>query len=156
MILNAAHIHLMLNHYPIFAVFFATLLLIFGMRMKQPALRFAAYILFMSAGVLVIVAYLSGSLAEDQIEHVAGVLEQAVDSHEDAGKVTLAVVLLSALAAAYAAWAETRAKLMRGVQTAVVVLGIIGFAAAGYAALLGGYIHHPEVRPGYQTGAVKD
>ena len=154
MTLNAAHLHLMLNHYSIFASFFATLLLCFGLYLKQPGLRFAAYALLISAVPMVIATYLSGSFAEDEIERVAGVMERAVDSHEDAGKVTLAFMLVAGIAATYAAWSEARGTFRRTVQIVVLVFGAGGFCIAGYTALLGGYIHHPEIRPGYQTGVV--
>jgi predicted Na+-dependent transporter len=146
--LNAAHVHLMTNHYAIFAALFGIVLLAAGMIAKQTGLRLAAYAVLVSAGFAVIVTYVSGSLAEEGIGHVAGVLESATDAHEQAGKVTLVLVLLSAIAAAYAAWREVRGDARRLVQIAVLVLAAGAFFAGGYTALLGGYIHHPEIRTG--------
>lgn len=152
MTLNAAHIHLMTNHYAIFACFFASAMLLYGMFAGHPALRVASYIMYLSAGVMVVVAYVTGGLAEDATEHVAGILRSAIDPHEEAGKVALALVALAALASLYALLREARGSVSRPVQAAVLALGVAGFLAGGYAALLGGYIHHPEIRAGLPAG----
>ena len=119
MVWNAPHLHLMLNHYPLFAVFFAVALLIAGIALRARALRLAGYVMLCSAAVLAIVVYATGVASEDAVEHLPGVLERAIELHEDVAK---------------------------GVLT--LLFPLASLAAFGYSAQLGGLIHHPEIRGG--------
>lgn len=156
MVLNAAHVHLMVNHYPLYAAFFGVALLVAGMVWSERSLRVVALIVLISAGVLVVVTYVTGSMAEDGLEHVAGVMEGAIDGHEDAAKVTLALMLVTALLAGYALRLELRSRASALLQRAVAVLGLAAFISGGYTALLGGEIHHPEIRATQPAGGAAE
>lgn len=146
--LGPAHLHLMLNHYAIFAALFGAALLLADVRAHARALRLAAYAIVISGAIMVIPTYITGVLAEDAIEGQAGVTEAYVEPHEDVGRIMLFITLLAGAASLVAVIRDRpEADRAGAIRAAVIVLAIGAFAAGGYTALLGGEIHHPEIRP---------
>lgn len=147
MVLNAAHLHLMINHYPIFAAFFALVLLLIGVIRRSRVLRVSAYVALVSAAVVVIAVYLTGSMAEGAVEHVPGVLEQALDIHEDVAKISLLAVLVAGVCAAISWMFDQRsAEAPRLLVLLTMLLTLGSLVSLGYTAEVGGEIHHPEIR----------
>ena len=84
----------MLNHIPVLGTAFGLALLAWALFKRSEELK------RVSLGVLVIVAlfaipaYLTGEPAEEAIEHLPGVNEEAIEEHEDAAKFAFAGVLV--------------------------------------------------------------
>lgn len=148
--MNAAHLHLLVNHLPIFGVYFALPLLLWAWWRRERILMGAPVALLVAAAVGVFVADQSGERAEEQVEHLPGVSEAAIYTHEElaevsvvltgiAGAVGVAALLLTRRRAGpLPHWAAAGPLLATG--AAAVSLGLTG--------LSGGQIHHPEVREG--------
>jgi uncharacterized membrane protein len=136
----------MLNHIPVLGTAFGLALLAWALLKRSEELK------RVSLGVLVIVAlfaipaYLTGEPAEEAIEHLPGVNEDAIEEHEDAAKfafagdLVLGVVALGGLV------------VFRGSRFApawldilVLVLAVLVFAMMVRTANLGGHIRHPEL-----------
>lgn len=149
MILNAPHLHLVLNHAPLFATIFGLGLLAYGLLYKSNHARIAGYAVLILAASGTVPVYLSGTQSEDAIEKLPGVAKELIDAHEDAATVSLILVLAAGVLAAVSWFMEAhKARLSRVATLLTLAIGIVAFAAFGYTALLGGQIHHPELRPG--------
>ncbi|HXI20948.1 MAG TPA: hypothetical protein VNH46_07685, partial [Gemmatimonadales bacterium] len=90
--MNAAHLHLMLNHLPVLGAPFAALLLVWGLfRRSRDLLRTAL-------GVAVVVAavsypvFLTGEPAEDRVEDAGWASERLVHQHEERAELGLIAV----------------------------------------------------------------
>src|SRR4051812_5555004 len=82
--LNAAHLHIMLNHIPLFGALFAALLIAWGLlRKSEDVLRLGLALGFV-VGIATYGVMLTGEPAEHVIEHMAGVSRRLIHAHEEA------------------------------------------------------------------------
>lgn len=145
--MNAAHLHLILNHAPLFATLFGLALLGYGWRFESRSVRFAGYIALGVSAVFSVLTYVSGSAAEDSIERLAGVARSLIDTHEDAAKVSLALALAAGALAVWGWGVEIRLHKIPGrVVAATLAAALLAMISFGYTAFVGGQIHHPEIR----------
>ena len=144
--MNAAQIHLMLNHLPVIGALFATVILAAGLLWRNALLQRLALGTLVVVALAAIPVYLSGEPAEEIIEHAAGVEKSVVKTHEDMAQVALIAVEVIGLVALVALVLYRR----RAMATSfAAVLLIAMFALSGtlaWTAHLGGQIRHPELR----------
>ena len=80
--MNYTHLHLLINHLPVFGTFLGFIILIYGMYAKSDATKTAAYLVFLIAGVGGAIAYYTGDPAEDTVKHLSGIVKGSVHEHE--------------------------------------------------------------------------
>ena len=151
--MNAAHLHLIVNHLPLFAAMFGGLLMAAGLWRRSESLTRAGLMLGVVAGLGAGLASFSGERAEELVEGLQGVAEAAIEEHEEAAEVTLwtgivfgAVSLLALLVPA------TRGRLARHTRRAALGLAVLTFVSAGWTANLGGRIRHRETVQSLTSG----
>jgi uncharacterized membrane protein len=143
--MNAAHLHLTLNHLPVLGVVFALPLLGFGLLRRNPTLLRAGWITLVVVALAAIPVYLSGEGAEEIVEDEPGVSHDAIEAHEEIalfgligvealGVVALAGLLLSRRASGAPAW----------LPPGSLVLALMLAALLAVVAYRGGQINHPE------------
>jgi hypothetical protein len=105
-----------------------------------------------SLGVLVIVAlfaipaYLTGEPAEEAIEHLPGVNEDAIEEHGEAAKFAFAGdLVLGAVALGGLLVFRGSKPAPAWLDILVLVLAVLVFAMMVRTANLGGHIRHPEL-----------
>jgi uncharacterized membrane protein len=144
--MNAAHLHLIVNHGPIFLTFAGILTALWGYRRSDDA-WFIAFVLWVMSGASAGIAYASGGGAADAIKDLPGVSASAVEPHEDVAKVALILAIVLGLLSivAIVARALRRSPPLRAIAFAFAVITL---GAMGYVANLGGDIHHQEISLG--------
>jgi uncharacterized membrane protein len=142
-IVNAAHLHLVVNHAPIFLTFAGILTALWGYRRSEDA-WFISFGFWIISGISAGVAYASGGGAAEAIKDVLGVSTASVEPHENVAKfaLVLAIVLGLVSVAAIGVRAMRRHPALRGFALAVAILTLV---VMGYTANIGGAIHHPEI-----------
>jgi hypothetical protein len=156
--MSAAHVHLALNHAPLFGIVFAALGLAWALVGKNDGVARASLSLLVLAGLLVLPVYFSGENAEDLVEDQAGVSEAAIEAHEDAALgAALAVGTVGVVALLLLVGFRKKA-VPRSATAGVLVLALAAAGWIGYVANLGGQINHPEIRDGttVQTAGDRD
>jgi uncharacterized membrane protein len=146
--MNAAQIHLALNHLPIGLVLVGVPLLIASLVRKSKELRGAASIVLILSALATIPVFLSGEPTEEIVEHRPGVTEHLIHEHEEAGELSLIFVeILGALV--LVAWLLERFKgrAPSPIWFGIVALGVINLGLFVRTAHLGGLIRHDELRP---------
>lgn len=144
--MNAAQIHLGLNHVPIGLVLVGVPLLAVALWRKSSELRITAAALLILAALASIPTFLSGEPAEEIIEHRAGVSEAVIHEHEEAGE--FAFILISVLGGVVLlglAFEKLKGPLPAGAWWGVVLLGILSLGVFFRTAHLGGLIRHDEL-----------
>jgi hypothetical protein len=145
--MDAAHLHLMINHLPILGTPLVAGLLLWGMiRQSRDVLRTAL-------GAAIIVAalsypvFLTGEPAEEKLEDAAWMREQLVHEHEERAEAGLIAILLTGALGAVVLW-QSRGG--RNVPTGTAGLTLAGLLVSsglfGWSALAGGLIRHDELR----------
>lgn len=150
--MNPAHIHLMVNHVPLFAALFGGALLAYGLLKNERSLKSAGLILGVIAGLGGVAAVQSGERAEDIVEEYAGTNEAALEEHEEAAETTQWATILLGLASLTALLIpEGRVTLRTRTEWLSIALFAVTLAMVARTANLGGPIRHPEIS---SSGAV--
>jgi len=145
--MDASHIHLLLNHFPIVGTLIASGILLWGIYQKNHAIKMLATALLVVMALIAIPVYLTGEPAEEKIEHLSDFVESTVELHEDAALVALIIMELTGAVAVGVFIIGIR----RGVGsntgflmvTGLSLVTCIAMARVGY---LGGPIRHTELR----------
>lgn len=143
--MNAAHVHLFVNHIPIWGVVFGLIVLIWAMVRRNADIRRVAMVMFALSGLVAIVAYLTGGGAEDVIRNMPGFAHDLVEEHEEAGLVALVSALILGVVAAIAL--VPRLARSKALDAVILILAVIVVGIFLWTAALGGQIRHPELRP---------
>ena len=154
--MNAAHLHLFLNHVPVLgAIGLLTLFSIALVRRDSSLARLTLGLSVLLAGASIAV-FLTGEPAAELVEDLSGTVERAIEPHEEAAMVaTIAFGVFGAMSLA-ALVAFRRRTMPRWVTGAAVSGTIVLSGLMGWTANLGGQIRHPEIRTGFETPAPHD
>ena len=145
--MDAAHLHLALNHVPVVGVPLVMLLLGWGLlRRNREIVRLAFGALALMALATAFV-YLTGEPTEELVEGLAGVSEPLLERHEEAAQLTIILVGILGIAGLFGlVFTRQRSPFRYGLL--VLVLSVLPVAALARTANLGGQVRHPEIRPG--------
>jgi uncharacterized membrane protein len=150
--MNGAQIHLAFNHLPIFGVLFGSLFLVVAVVRNSVQLKQAGLWLCLAAAVGAVPAYLAGEPAEDVVLNVAGIEEERIEAHEEMALIALigtGILGAASLAGLYLSRKSGAPPDM--LVIGCLVLSLVALVILGWTAHLGGQIHHPEIRPGFQA-----
>ena len=143
--MDAAHVHLVVNHVPVLGTIFGLVLLAFGLLRREAVLVKAGLIAFLVSGLAAGAAYMTGEPAEEVVEHLAGVSGAAIEAHENAGFYALiSAVVLGLFALGGLLFFKTR--LPRLLAVTIVMLALFVSGMMVWTANLGGQIRHVEIR----------
>ena len=87
--MNFAHLHLLLNHFPIIGTIVGLGLLLISLVGKNKDLRRASLIIFSAMALLAIPTFFSGTGAQGAIKKVPGVSEALIERHQGAAMLAL-------------------------------------------------------------------
>lgn len=145
--MNIAHLHMVVNHFPIIGTILGLGILIAGIILKNNTVKNTAYVLFAVAAIFAAFSMGTGEGAEKLIENMPSVGKQVIHEHEEMAE-KLAVILyilgLISLAGLYLNYKKyTQAKL---VSYAALVIAIGAVFLAQRTGTTGGEIRHTEIR----------
>ena len=144
--MDAAHIHLMLNHVPVLGAVFGAVLLGVGLLRRDESWQRIALWTLLVTGVASVVVYLTGEPAEELVEGAAGFSHDAVERHEEIAEWAMyAGGAVGAAALGAIGWFRSRS-LPRGLMTGVFVLNLALVGVMAWTANSGGKVSHPELR----------
>jgi len=151
-LMNDAHLHLLLNHVPIVGSLFALVLLAAGLLGRSLALTKAGLVAVLAAGLLCVPAQLTGEGAVEVAQQLPRVSQALIHAHEEAAELGFWAVEGAAALALFGLLmlknASPRAHLLAWLAAAAAALSFGLLARAGY---LGGQITHVEIREGFGT-----
>ena len=146
--LSGAHLHLLVNHAPLFGAIFALVLLMASFLWAPDVLRRTALAVLIFTALAAVVADLSGDPAEDAIRGFPGVQRTVIHEHEEfADKAYIAASVVGVLALIFLVRARRTPPSRGATYTALAGTAVVTGMMA-WTALLGGRVRHTEVRPG--------
>jgi uncharacterized membrane protein len=152
--MNWAHVHLILNHFPVVTSILGLPLYLAAMLRRSDALRRAAFGVFILAGALALPAYFTGEPAEERVGHLPGVTEGDIDRHEESAEIaTMIVGAQGALAVGALLLMKRRPGLPGPIAVTLLILSVAGAGLMARTANLGGMIRHGEIRTGPSASA---
>ncbi len=147
MVINWAHMHLMINHIPVIGIPGAILLFIYALVKRSDEVKMAAFVMIVLLAILTVGVYLSGQAAEDMVKKLPGVTEADIGRHEEVADLSLILIEgLGALALAGLFFMRRSGSIPKWLVSLVFILSLITAVVVGYTANRGGEIRHSEIR----------
>lgn len=149
--IDAAHIHLMLNHVPVIGAPFLLLLLGIGLARGSRELVTVSLALVVGLALATGLVYLTGEPAEELVEHAPWFRDSLLKTHEEQAMIALVAMLVTGALAGVAIALRNRQG--PGAWLPRVVWGglAVSVALLGWVSWSGGQIRHDELRS--QTSA---
>lgn len=145
--MNDAHLHMLVNHFPIIGSIFGLGILITGMILKNNSVKNTAYVLFIVAAVFAAFSMGTGEGAEEMVEDMPNIGKKIIHEHEEiAEKMALVLYLLAAISLTGLILNlknYSKAKLISYVATVVATVAVALSTQVGTS---GGEIRHTEIR----------
>ncbi len=146
--MNAAHLHLVLNHFPIIGSAIAIFVLLIGILKKSDDVKKVSVLILILTALVTIPVYLTGEKAQAKVEgNYEDVDEEFIDAHEDFALYSFIAMDIAGALALVAVFLYRKPKTLPNsfAYFLLAVLLIVNGMMA-YTANLGGKIHHPEIR----------
>jgi hypothetical protein len=145
--MNPIHVHLLLNHIPVLGTLFGCILLLYALLRRNSDYSNVALGVFVILALITPIVFFSGDKSVDRVEKISGVLEKAIDAHDEAAEGAFAAIeglgvlsLLQLLLGFIPSLQKQKSKLAW-----LTALGAaLAFGWVAYAANLGGQIRHAE------------
>jgi uncharacterized membrane protein len=145
--MSSAHLHLVLNHFPILGTFFGLLLLLYGLVRKSDEIKKASFGSFTITALITIPAYGSGLGATTIVEGLPDVSKTIIEQHQQAALITLVAIEILGAVALFSLWSSRRSPNTRKwLVFIVLMLAVLVNGLGMWTGSLGGQIRHTEVR----------
>jgi len=144
--MNQTHVHLLINHLPIFGSILGGLVLGHGLWTKSFQTKIAAYNVLLISSVAAVITYLTGEAAEETVENIQGISKSMLEQHEDASQYALiALIILGVVSIAGLYFTSKKSLFTRGLAWATLFTSLISFSIIMRTGYLGGQIRHTEI-----------
>lgn len=145
--MNAAQIHLAINHFPVVLSAVSFVFLALGFFRRNELISRMGLALVIVSGLISIPVYLSGEPAESVLEGISGGLRSYIHEHEESAEVAFVLTEVTAAVALLALYiTKKRPELARKVLSLLMILSLLVFAKFAQVAHQGGVIRHSEIR----------
>jgi uncharacterized membrane protein len=146
--MNLAHLHLLLNHFPIIGTIVALGLFIGSFIGKNDDLKRSALIIFATIALITLPAFFSGIGAQRAVRKEPGISTAVIDRHEGAAILALFLMLITGALALVELWNRRRIrteKIWSGTIFAILVFSLLTTGVMARVGTTGGDIRHPEI-----------
>ena len=145
--MNDAHLHMVVNHFPIIGTIFGLGILVTGMILKNNSVKNTAYILFAVAAIFAEFSMGTGEGAEELVEDMPNIGHQIIHEHEEIAEkfaVILYVTGFFGLVSLFTSYKKYRfATLFSFITLALAIVAGVLTKSVGTS---GGEIRHTEIR----------
>ena len=152
--MNLAHLHLLLNHFPIIGTAIGLGLFLVSLAGKNEDLKRASLIIFAAMALLAIPTFFSGVGAQGAIKGEPGVSEALIDRHEGAAMLALLFMEITGAVALAELWRRRRSTSPGGgnwTSSAVLFFSLMTVLLMARVGTTGGEIRHAEIRSGQEA-----
>jgi hypothetical protein len=144
---NLAHLHLLLNHFPIIGTIVGVSLFLFSLAGKNDDLKRASLIIFAVMALLSLPTFFSGVGAEGAIVELPGVSNALIDRHEGAAILALFFMEITGALSLVGLWQSHKlSRPARWNVAAVLLVSLITVGLMARVGTTGGDVRHPEIR----------
>lgn len=145
--MNDAHLHMVVNHFPIVGTIVAIGILIAGLLNKNQSIINSAYVLFIIGAVFGILSMNTGEGAEELVEDMPGIGWKIIHEHEElAEKMALLLDVLGILSLVGFYFQYKNNPKQKLVSYLLLVLSIASLFVIQKVGTSGGEIRHTEIR----------
>jgi uncharacterized membrane protein len=155
--MNDAHLHMVVNHFPIIGTFFGIGILIAGIFLNNSSIKNTAYVLFIIAAIFGALSMGTGEGAEEMVEDFPNIGKAIIHEHEElAEKFALILYVTGVFALISLVAAVKKFRLAKIFSFITLILALISGIISINVGTSGGEIRHTEIREDSGTKAVSD
>lgn len=150
--MNQAHLHMIVNHFPIIGIIIGMIVLGVGIATKSALSKRIGGFILIGSSIFSFPSFATGEGAEEMVENLPGVSENLIERHEEIAEQFMgfvwAIILLGVLAL-LSEW-----KMKKFTHWIYISLFVVSFFATYFAKQVGtsgGEIRHTEIRKGNAT-----
>ena len=149
--MNGAHLHLILNHVPVFGLLFGLIILAVAQLRQNRDLAQTGMFALVAIAIITIPVYLTGEPAEEIVEHMPGFSEEILERHEWAALIAIFLTEIVGILALVGLVVHRPPKEMPGwFLPTLLFLCLVAVGWVGWTSSIGGQISHEEARPGFE------
>lgn len=151
--MTLAHVHLLVNHFPILGSLFVTALFISALVFRSTLMQKVSLWFLVVIALLTAIAYATGDKAEAAVQGLPGISEQMIHLHANVARIGLGLMFITGvIALGGAVFYRKRPKLPLTLLISVLIVLLLNTVLFAYIGFLGGQIHHQEIRSGIEHG----
>ena len=145
--MNDAHLHLVVNHFPIIGAILGLGILITGIVLKNNSVKNTAYSLFIVAAIFAALSMGTGEGAEEMVEDMPSIGKHIIHEHEEMAEKLAIVLYLLGLISIVGIFTNMKNKPKANlVSYLAVTIGAVAVFLALQTGTTGGEIRHTEIR----------
>lgn len=145
--MNSAHLHMVINHFPIIGLIIGFLILFVGLIIRSSISKRIGLITLLGSIVFVFPSFKTGEGAEEMVENLRGVTESLIERHEEIAEqfmifawILIPLILISL----YADWKQKNFN--KYLHIAITIVSFFAIIVAKQVGTSGGEIRHTEIR----------
>lgn len=144
---SMAHIHLLVNHFPILGAYFIIVMFIIALLFKNVFLQKVSLWFLVGTALFTLIAYKSGDGAKSAVQGMPQVSDPMIQAHQQAALYGLIVMFFAGcIALGGIILYSKKPTLPLYFRISVMVILVISVVVLTYVGFLGGQIMHPEIR----------
>ncbi|MGO4906549.1 hypothetical protein [Flavobacterium sp. W20_MBD1_R3] len=145
--MNDAHLHMVVNHFPIIGTIFGIGILVTGLLLKNNSVKNTAYVIFVIAAIFGILSMSTGEGAEEIVEDYPGIGKSIIHEHEElAEKLALVLDVMGGLSLLAIFLSFKKSSKEKFVSFLILSIGIVSLFLIQKVGTSGGEIRHTEIR----------
>lgn len=145
--MNDAHLHLLVNHFPIIGTLFGLGILIAGMLLKNNSVKNTAYILFIVAAIFAAFSMGTGEGAEELVEDLPNIGKQIIHEHEEIAEKFALIMYVTGFLGLLSLYTSIKNhKLAKTFSIITLIFALIAAVFAKSVGTTGGEIRHTEIK----------
>lgn len=150
--MNDAHLHMVVNHFPIIGTILGLGILIAGLVLKNNTIKNTAYCLFVVGAIFSLASMATGEGAEEIVEEMPSIGHQIIHEHEEmAEKFALVMYVLGAISIVGLYMNVKNNAKANIVSFLALTVAAVGVFLAQQTGTTGGEIRHTEIRANSTT-----
>lgn len=145
--MGQAHLHMVVNHFPIIGLIIGVIVLGSGIISKSPITQRIGGLILIGSAIFTFPSFATGEGAEETVENLPGVSESLIERHEEIAEQFMGFVwgiILIGILSILSEW-----KMKKYTNLLYVLLFVISLSASYFAKQVGtsgGEIRHTEIR----------
>ncbi|WP_367769799.1 DUF2231 domain-containing protein [Flavobacterium sp. WC2421] len=150
--MNDAHLHLVVNHFPIIGSILGLGVLIAGLFLKNNSVKNTGFFLLIIAAVFALASMATGDGAEEMVKDMPTIGEKIIHEHEQIAEKFALVLYATGIFSIVSLYAtQKRNKFAKIVTYITLILALIAAGLSTFVGTSGGEIRHTEIRDNNDT-----
>ena len=145
--MNDAHLHLLVNHFPIIGLFFGFIILLFGIIKYNSTLKSTAYIIFIFCTIIGKISMMTGGKAAQMTKAIEEISRDHIHTHADAASLFMKPLYILGLVSIFGLVSIVKKRESeKFVSYCVILIAVICLFLSKNVGTSGGEIRHTEIR----------